>query len=159
MITKNLKNRFCSDASSETLSINVLNSPRYLTIVKKAAITALKSEGFTRADLSLYFVSDPQIRRLNRKYLSKNSYTDVLSFDLSIKKIAGGFLSGDIVVSIDTAKRVSKKLGIAFEEELCRYVIHGILHLTGYDDLTVGDRSKMWKRQEFLLRKCKLLKS
>ena len=154
MIIQNKKNRFSSKAGSDTLCINVLNPPADIALVKKAAQTALRSEGIIRADLTLYFVSDLLIRRLNRKYLSKNSSTDVLAFDLNMQNGPKGRLSGDVVVCIDTARSVAKELAIPFKEELCRYVIHGVLHLVGYDDLSVRDRRKMWKRQEYLLKKC-----
>ena len=80
--------------------------------------------------------------------------TDVLSFDLS-GDIKNGVLFGDIVVSVDSALRASKSLRIPFKEELTRYLIHGILHLTGYDDTTAFKKKKMWKRQEELIKRSK----
>ena len=63
------------------------------------------------------------------------------------------FIAADAFVSLDTARRVSKKLGIPFEGRSLRYVIHAILHLSGYDDLTPAKKKLMWKKQEMYIKK------
>jgi len=75
----------------------------------------------------------------------------VLAFDYSGRP-SPHCLLGDVVVSIDVARRVSKERGISFGEELTRYAIHGLLHLVGYDDVTPAKKRKMWQRQEELVR-------
>lgn len=108
----------------------------------------LKAEKFTSCALSVVLVSDPFIRRLNRRYKKRNRATDVLAFDLGS---GARHLAGDVIVSLDTARRMAKALKISTKEELWRYVVHGILHLAGYDDLTPRNRKKMWERQEYFV--------
>lgn len=135
------------------LEVNILASKARVDarLIRTIASRVLKEEGARKASVSIVFVSDPLIRQLNNKYLSKDSVTDVLAFDLKRPGTSRGSLCADIVISADTARSLSKKLGISYAEELCRYVVHGILHLTGYDDLTPKDKKRMWKRQEEIL--------
>ena len=117
---------------------------------KKAGVTAawarrilaktLKAER-TSMDLNVLVTGDRQIRRLNKKFLKHDYATDVISFE-----------TGDLVVSADTARRVAKELGIAPKEELARYLVHGTLHLLGYDDKKKKDFKRMHARQERILK-------
>jgi rRNA maturation RNase YbeY len=59
---------------------------------------------------------------------------------------------GEIFISVDTARRNSRLFGVSFEDELVRCVVHGILHLFGYDDEAEGDKARMWHKQEGLLK-------
>lgn len=124
--------------------------PLSLIGLKRIIRSVLKQEKVTNAQLTFVLVSDHFLRRLNKKFTTRDMDTDVLCFDIS-GAIKNGVLFGDIVVSVDSASRVSKLLRIPFKEELTRYLIHGILHLTGYDDTTVFNKKKMWKRQEELM--------
>jgi probable rRNA maturation factor len=92
--------------------------------------------------LSIAFVSDRAIRTINRKFLKHDFATDVLAFPL------GGDPWGEVVVSAETAAREAKARGIPLEEEILRYVAHGILHLLGYDDHHPRKKGRMWRRQE-----------
>lgn len=123
--------------------------PLSLIGLKRIIRFVLKQEKISNAQLTFVLAPDHFLRRLNKKFTTRDMATDVLSFDL-VSDIKNGVLSGDIVVSVDSAARVSKSLRIPFKEELTRYLIHGILHLTGYDDTTVYKKKKMWKRQEEL---------
>jgi probable rRNA maturation factor len=102
-----------------------------------------------RAYISISFVSDRAIQQLNTRYLAKKKPTDVLAFDLGV---CGGYLSADIVVSIDRARAVACELKISFTQELCRYIIHGVLHILGYNDHSVLEKKRMWKKQEAVLK-------
>lgn len=93
------------------------------------------------------------MRRLKKKYSGRDSETDVLSFDLRPAARPEASLKGDIVICVDRALAEARARRLPFKEELLRYILHGILHLTGYDDRTTGKKRKMWKRQEFLLKK------
>ncbi len=86
------------------------------------------------------------IQKINREFLKHDAATDVISFGLGPESL------GDIVVSVQMAKAMAKKLGISFREELARYLVHGTLHLLGYRDKVFRDKTKMWKKQEFILR-------
>lgn len=84
-------------------------------------------------EVSVAFVDDEQIRELNARYLNHDYATDVLSFPLESRE---GYVEGEIVCSTQTAQRVSQRLGCPAEHELLLYVVHGALHLAGYDDQT-----------------------
>lgn len=91
------------------------------------------------AELEIIFLSDSAIRLLNRRYKGRNISTDVLSFEL-------GEL-GEVIISSDTALRNSRIFNTSFEEEIVLYIIHGILHLFGYDDETAGAKNRMSKKE------------
>ena len=113
----------------------------------------LCAEKIRKADLCIVCADRRFVRQLNRRFSAKDADTDVLSFDLSQGEFKSGYLTGDVVVSVDRAVSVASLLHLPFKEEICRYVLHGILHLAGYDDLTAGKKKKMWKRQEYLLKR------
>jgi probable rRNA maturation factor len=107
----------------------------------------LRAEGRPRARVSLAVVGNGAIRRLNRRHLGHDTATDVLAFPLGEP---GCF--GEVVVSADVAAAEARRRGIPPEEELLRYVAHGLLHLLGYRDQAPAQRRRMWERQERYLR-------
>lgn len=84
-------------------------------------------------ELSIVFTGDKQIHKLNKQYRGKNKPTDVLSFPLSAQHPAKVPALGDIVISLETAKRQARQYKVTFLEEIARLLIHGILHLLGFD--------------------------
>src|SRR4029077_8496086 len=111
--------------------------------VAEAAIAALgKIEKQTRlnASLTIAFVRDRKIRELNRDYQGKDYATDVLSFQVNEDGTIDDFVEagylGDIVISVDAAIRQANEANLSFEREVEELVIHGILHLCGYDHET-----------------------
>ena len=102
-------------------------------------------------ELSLSLVRDRAIRELKREYFGIDAATDVLSFPAG--EFAGGGLRplGDIVISLDTARRAAKEYGTTFEHELALYLAHGMLHLLGFDHHTPGDARKMERLERKLL--------
>jgi probable rRNA maturation factor len=112
----------------------------------------LEHEGISRATLSIAVVSDKAIRQLNRRYLQHDYATDVLSFLLDS---GTGWLNGEIIVSADTAAAQAPEYGSSPQDELLLYVIHGTLHLVGFDDTTPTARRKMQARQRRYLRQLK----
>jgi len=121
--------------------------------IKSQIKKVLQHENVKDAELSLVFASDRKIKSLNKKFLSRNHPTDVLAFDLTHKSQLGSCstLSGEIIISIDTAKRNAKKYNNSFGNEIKLYMIHGILHLLGYDDTTKSKRELMRKKEKELL--------
>lgn len=118
---------------------------------KRAGVTAAWVRGIVEKTLkaekakklmSVLVTGDRQIRRINKRFLKHDFATDVVSFD-----------TGDLVVSADFAKRYAKQNGIPYKEELARYLVHGTLHLLGYDDKKTKDHARMHKRQEAILKK------
>ena len=100
-----------------------------------------------KRNLSIAFVTNAAIRKINRRFLKHDFATDVISFPL------GTDLVGELVISAQYAVSEAAKRKIPVEEELLRYVAHGILHLLGYDDHRPAERTRMWTRQERELRK------
>lgn len=117
------------------------------------ARTYLERLGLTGCELSLSLVGDRAIRRLNRTWRKKDKATDVLSFpagDLP-KGTPGPRQLGDVVISLDTAKRQAKEYGRTLEAEVARYLAHGLLHLLGHDHERPQEARKMAALEEKLL--------
>ncbi|MFH1542656.1 MAG: rRNA maturation RNase YbeY [bacterium] len=90
----------------------------------KQIVQAEKKEG----EINLLFVDDKEIHRLNKQYRDKDKPTDVLSFEMNEDGVIG-----DIAISKETAERQAKEYGATLDEEIKRLVVHGTLHLLGYD--------------------------
>lgn len=103
----------------------------------------IKSEGHSRASVSVVCIGGPKMRALNRRFLRHDYTTDVLSFPLSEE----GRCEGEIYLNLDKVNEQAREYGVSPESELARLVIHGTLHLVGYDDATAKDRAAM-KSQE-----------
>jgi probable rRNA maturation factor len=116
--------------------------------LNRAVEVVLMEEGVEAAAIIVAVVDDARIRDLNRRYLDHDEPTDVLSFDLADEN---GRLEGDVVVSAEMAERAATRLLWPAGDELLLYVIHGILHLVGYDDLDVPSRTDMRRRERHYL--------
>ena len=108
----------------------------------------LKCKGCSDFGLSIVFVDEKFIKRLNSKYLKRRLSTDVLAFPLG--ENPENFL-GDIVISIDSAIKNSLTFKTKLKSEILLYLIHGILHLLGYKDKTEKERKTMESEQERIL--------
>ncbi len=107
------------------------------------------------AELSLMLVSDRRMRSLNRRYRKKDRPTDVLAFPLREGRFSRfrGKLLGDVVISVSTAKRQAAALGHSLRDEVTRLLVHGVLHLLGYDhERSERDASVMARREKTILR-------
>jgi len=102
--------------------------------------------------LGVLVTTNAEIRKINRKFLSHDYATDVISFGNDGRGDPPGrpYL-GDLVVSADMARAVSEELNIKYKEELARYLVHGSLHLLGYLDKSKKDRARMFRKQEAIL--------
>ena len=103
----------------------------------------------------MLITDDSGIRTLNRDYRGKDSATDVLSFPLqNDNAVPAQPMLGDVVISVDTAERQAVQYGVNLEQELARLLIHGILHLVGYDHENVPDEEvlRMQRREDQLMR-------
>ncbi|WP_185853429.1 rRNA maturation RNase YbeY [Blattabacterium cuenoti] len=107
----------------------------------------LNNEGMYIGNINYVFCNDNFLLDINEKYLQKNFYTDVLSFNYSIDK----WISGDIFISVDRVWDNSKQWNQSFLVELKRVMIHAVLHLIGYDDKKKMDKKIMKKKEEFYL--------
>jgi probable rRNA maturation factor len=103
--------------------------------------------------LSVVLADDASIRGLNRQYRDRDRPTDVLSFPLRKGEYAGvGSALGDVVISIDTARRQALENGFTLDEELERLLVHGVLHLAGYDHEISAREARRMQRQERRIR-------
>ncbi len=100
--------------------------------------------------LEINFVSSETMLGINKKYLNHNYNTDIITFDYSNER---NNLDGEIFISIDDALENSKKYHVSLNNEILRLVIHGILHMTGYDDVTLAKRKRMKKVEDVLVQK------
>lgn len=98
-------------------------------------------------DISIIFCSDNYILNVNQEYLQHDYFTDIITFDYC----EGDRLSGDLFISVDTVKENALEYGTEFKEELHRVIVHGILHLIGYDDHTPEDIEVMRKKENYYL--------
>lgn len=107
--------------------------------IKQVAI----SEGYKVGEVGYVFCSDEKILEVNNQYLQHDYYTDIITFDYT----EGNIISGDIFISIDTVRTNAEKFGVAFDMELRRIIIHGILHLCGQKDKSPKDREVMTQKE------------
>ena len=126
-------------------SQNYPASERILKKLYSAARAVIKEEG-SKGDLCITITDDARIRRLNKKYRRIDRATDVLSFEMRER----GML-GDIVISVDSAKRNAKRFGVTFGSEVGRLAVHGALHLLGFDHSKKIDRDRMRKIEDAYL--------
>lgn len=113
--------------------------------LRRCAEQVLSLLDYPEAELSLSLVTDAAIKVLNTEDRAISSPTDVLSYSLVEGKYAKfrGRLLGDVVISVETAQRQAFDQGVSIEEELLRLLIHGVLHLVGYDHQTVEETQEM----------------
>jgi probable rRNA maturation factor len=121
------------------------------SIILNAAGNILSLTNQSMAELSILFVGDKKMLELNSAYRGKNKTTDVLSFEAQIPvEIKEGLrILGDIVISVPRAESQAKSAHIEFYDELCRLLIHGVLHLSGYDhEVSPYMARKMRKKEQ-----------
>ena len=94
-------------------------------------------------EISYIFCSDEKILEINKQYLSHDYYTDIITFDYSENNI----VSGDLFISLETVKSNAEKYGTDYDEELCRVIIHGVLHLCGFKDKSFKDEKIMREKE------------
>ena len=120
--------------------------------IKKWLQETIVAEGYQLAELNLIFCSDEYLLRVNQDFLQHDYYTDVITFDNSeeLKTILG-----DIFISIDRVKDNANQNNATTHDELCRIMVHGLLHLLGYRDKTQKAKKEMTAKEDFYLAKRK----
>lgn len=108
---------------------------------------AAESEIRRIGNISIIFCSDNYVLDINRKYLQHDYFTDIITFDYC----EGDRLSGDLFISVDSVRENSVEFGTEFKDELNRVIIHGLLHLVGYDDHTEKDIKLMRSKENYYL--------
>jgi probable rRNA maturation factor len=117
--------------------------------LRATAEAALRALGRADRDVHVSVVNDPAIRRLNSRYLRRRTATDVLAFDLDAP--GPSRLLGEVIVSADTAKRQARHAGVPVALELDLLVVHGLLHLAGWDDHEPREARLMHERAREIL--------
>ena len=108
--------------------------------------------GFAIGKINYVFCDDERELEVNRQFLGHDYYTDIITFDYS----TAATLNGDIFISLDTVRSNAEQLGIAFENELLRILIHGVLHLTGQGDKTPETKAQMTEKENRALARLSL---
>lgn len=98
-------------------------------------------------NITIVFCSDNYILDINQRFLSHDYFTDIITFDYC----SGNTLSGDLIISIDSVRENALEYGADFEDELNRVIVHGLLHLIGYDDHTEEDIKTMRSKENYYL--------
>jgi probable rRNA maturation factor len=137
-----------------SLTIKIASPQEIIAVGRKqfraVAEAVLAGEGVRAAVLSIALVDNPTIHRLNKQFLDHDEPTDVLTFPLSGP--GAKTLEGELVIGTEVARAVARERGHDEKAELALYVIHGVLHLCGYDDTTAVARRKIRERERHYLR-------
>lgn len=116
-----------------------------LNLLKKVIKTAAELEGYSGGEVSVAFINNNEIKKLNKKYRDKNEATDVLSFPIDEEML------GDIIISAERAAEQSKDYGHSLKRELAYLTVHGMLHLFGYDHHSPEEKDEMRQKEERVL--------
>ena len=128
----------------------IYNTPFNLENEKKTSEwlqRAIVWENFSTGEVVYAFFNDEELKKLNNKHLGHNYYTDVISFNDSNEKV----LSGNIAISVDRVKENSVEFNSTFHEEMRRVMLHGLLHLMGYNDLIEKEKTEMRNKEDEIL--------
>jgi len=128
-----MKNYFFEDTNSFSFDEKIFDKIEKLIF----------NENMKEGELSFIFCSDEYLLKMNNEYLQHDFYTDVITFDYTEQKI----IAGDIFISVDRIKENALKYNTTFENELQRVMIHGVLHLVGYNDKTEEEQKEMTKKE------------
>ncbi len=135
------------------MQINVINNHQSIMIdeqhVCELVKSIIKDEELNTREINVIFVHDDYLRRLHKDYLNEDSYTDVMSFTLGDDTR----IEAEIYISLDRAKIHATELKVPFDSEIARLIIHGLLHLKGYDDQTNTQRKQIRNKEEHYLNK------
>lgn len=104
--------------------------------------------GYSIGEIHYIFCSDERELEVNREFLQHDYYTDTITFSYSTPAV----LSGDIFISLDTVRSNAEMVGVTYEQELLRVMIHSLLHLTGQEDKTPDKKAEMTAKEERALR-------
>lgn len=107
----------------------------------------IKSKGLKVGEIVYAFFNDEDLKSLNIKFLKHDFYTDVISFNETSDQV----VSGNIAISVDRVKENATQIGVDFEEELHRVMIHGVLHFIGYNDKTSSEKKEIREQEALAL--------
>lgn len=123
------------------------NPVKEKTLTRKWLESVISDEGKQTGVVNLVFTSDEYLLNVNKEFLKRDYFTDVISFTYENEKK----ISGDVLISIDRVEDNAKETGVTVEEELRRIMVHGILHLIGFDDQGEGEKQRMTEKENHYL--------
>lgn len=133
-------------------------SKKHKEIIKKAVEAVLSKENLQgEYELSLSFVSNEEIKELNREYRNVDSETDVLSFPMN-EDFGGLIILGDIVISTEKILEQARDYNHSLEREMIYLVVHSMLHLLGYDHMDSGDKENMRGKEKEIIKNLQIFK-
>jgi rRNA maturation RNase YbeY len=121
---------------NEDINFKFQDKNKFKNWLKKVA----EKEGFSIGNLNYIFCSDVYLHKINLEYLDHDTFTDIITFDNSESE---KIIEGDIFISIERVRENSQSLNTVFENELKRVIVHGLLHLCGYNDHSVDEKQNM----------------
>lgn len=134
---------------SEDCKFVVEDTERY----EKWIDLTVKTEKMVSETINIIFCSDDYILKINNEYLQHDYFTDIITFDYSENVNDIKHISGDLFISIDTVRLNADAYEVRFREELDRVMVHGILHLIGYNDKSVEQQKEMSSKEDYYLGK------
>ncbi len=134
--------------------INFFSDKKYFTLTNKKDYRnwirkCIKKFDIIEGEISYNFITDNELLKINKETLNHNYFTDIITFDQKI----GELISGDIFISIDRVTENAKKFNVDFETELKRVVIHGFLHIVGFNDHTEQEKAEMRNQENLCIQK------
>ena len=152
-----MKDRIKVNISDDQKEVKIPTGTRML--VRRCCNAVLKNEKFEGSvEISVRFVNNDEIHRLNKEFRNVDSSTDVLSFPMGENGVydtnpeTGAFILGDIVISAQTAFAQSQEFGHSFQREMAFLTVHSMLHLLGYDHVNGGlEAVRMREKEEYVL--------
>ncbi len=121
-----------------------LNPKIYFPWIKRV----IQAEGYTAGQLLYHFCSDAFLLKINRDFLQHDYLTDIITFPLSHHP---GIVSGEIYISLERVKENAEQLHQPFSKEFPRVMVHGVLHLLGYDDHSETEKREMRAKEDYYL--------
>ena len=112
--------------------------------VRRWLSEVIRRRGMSVGNVNYLFCDDEYLIQVNRQYLDHDTYTDIITFDY----VAGGLVSGDILISVERVGENAVLFGVPFEQELNRVVVHGVLHLLGQGDKSDSEAAEMRRQEE-----------
>jgi rRNA maturation RNase YbeY len=134
------------------MAIHFISQDRQPVAFKKKMVSdwlksVIEAEGKEAGVTNIVFCSDEYLLKVNEEFLKRDYLTDVITFDYSEKNT----ISGDVLISIDRIRENASEMGLSELEELKRIMVHGILHLIGYDDNTAKNKDRMTAMEDLYL--------
>jgi probable rRNA maturation factor len=129
----------------DNTSFRLLGWKRAKSIIEEVIRNELRVSG----DLNVIITNDESIREINMKFLNHDYYTDVIAFNYNEEEV----IKGEIYISIDTVRRNAIEYKVHLREEVLRVIVHGVLHLIGYEDSTDEGKEEMRRKEDFWINK------